>query len=354
MERLPKSEFFDSLSKLNQAREIPEHVLFELTYGCNFRCVHCLNPTHRALPQELKTEEIFRILEEIADLGVLSVYFSGGELFTRPDTFAVLKKAKTLGFLIDILSNASRIAESDARALEAVGIDDLGLSIYGATPETYERVTGAPGSFNRFLNGLEALSKTELKVTVRMAVLTLNDHEVLEAQRLVESYGFKFRFSFDIQPRQDGDLTPYQYRLTPEKKMDIAQKMNHAVSFTAMNDEEPCPETMRFIDCDCGRSKFAVTPYGEMNLCVAFPYPKYDLRTGSVREGWELLKRIVREARPNEHYECPSCEFRQYCRQGRNDAWLETGDMSACLPHFKEWAVLEKKFHGSRETRSAH
>ena len=84
-----------------------------------------------------------------------------------------------------------------------------------------------------------------------------------------------------------------------------------------------------------------------MNLCVAFPIPKYDLRKGTVREGWEVLKQTVDQARPNHRYECPSCDLRKYCRQGRSDAWLETGDMSVCLAHFKELASLEQQVYDS-------
>ncbi len=58
----------------------------------------------------------------------------------------------------------------------------------------------------------------------------------------------------------------------------------------------------------------------EMNLCTAFPIPRYDLKTGTVREGWECLKRTVDEAHPNHRYEYPTCDLRSYCRQGRNDA----------------------------------
>jgi len=107
--------------------------------------------------------------------------------------------------------------------------------------------------------------------------------------------------------------------------------------------DETCARNGSFIECACGQTKFAITPYGEMNLCQAFPIPKYDLRRGTVKEGWEVLKQTVDGARPNEHYECPTCDVRAHCRQGRNDAWLATGDMSACLPHYKEFATLEKQ-----------
>ena len=88
-----------------------------------------------------------------------------------------------------------------------------------------------------------------------------------------------------------------------------------------------------------------------MNLCTAFPIPRYDLTNGTVKEGWEILKQTVDQAHPNQRYECPTCEVRPYCRQGRNDAWLETGDMSSCLPHYKEWAELEHHTHALLDPR---
>ena len=86
-----------------------------------------------------------------------------------------------------------------------------------------------------------------------------------------------------------------------------------------------------------------------MNLCTIFPIPKFDLRKGSVREGWDILKRTVDEARPNENYECPSCDVKSHCRQGRADSWLEKKDLSACLPHYKELSRLEKSIHADAD-----
>jgi radical SAM protein with 4Fe4S-binding SPASM domain len=168
-----------------------------------------------------------------------------------------------------------------------------------------------------------------------------------DARALVESRGFKFQYALDLIAKTDGDLSPLQYRLTPAEKVRVGRE----IGFTP---KPLIPADCRlgggsFIECACGRSRFAVTPYGEMNLCIAFPIPKYDLRKGTVKDGWEVLKRTVDEARPSDRYACPTCEVRPYCRQGRNDAWLETGEMSPCLPHYHEWATLEKSLHELRD-----
>jgi radical SAM protein with 4Fe4S-binding SPASM domain len=315
MERMSEVEFSERFRARARAAGRPSSATIELTYGCNLRCVHCYNPTHRVSPRELTTAEAASILSQIADLGVLNLTFTGGETLTRPDAFEIFGEAKRLGFVLSLITNATR------------------------------------GSFAPFRRGLAVLAEANVPAVVRMPVMTLNAHEIRDAKGLAERHGFRFQYCLEIHPRTDGDLTPLDYRLAAHDKLRVDESMLGGDG-ADRECRQPAPfGEGTFIDCACGRDQFAITPYGEMNLCVAFPIPKYDLRTGRVEDGWELLKRTVGGASPNERYECPDCELRPLCRQGRNDAWLETGDMSACLPHFKDLARLESRRHAERERR---
>lgn len=347
MERLPETAFFSALATRARAARAPDSAMLELTYGCNLRCVHCYNPTHRSLPQELTTEEVCSILQQLADLGVLKLTFTGGEAFTRPDVFAIFREARRLGFVLCLITNATKITEMVAHELQAIGFECINVSIYGATKSTYEAVTGIQGSYEAFLRGLRALASRHAPVLLRMPVMTLNRGEVREAKALAESHGFRFQYCLEIHPRTNGDPSPLAYRLPAHEKVRVQEAVTGFGGPDDMMNDKSCFAKGEFIDCECGRTQFAITPYGEMNLCVAFPIPKYDLRRGTVKEGWEVLKRTVDRASPNHHYECPGCDLRTYCRQGRNDAWLETGDMSVCLPHFKELASLEQRVYDS-------
>ena len=346
MEKIAKDPFLRFLAKKASEQALPSTVLFELSYGCNYQCVHCFNPTHKALAHELSTEEIERILTEISGMGVIYLNLTGGELFTRPDIFHIFEKSKRLGFLIGINSNGSRITPEMVKKFEAFDILSIGISIYGATAEVYEKMTQTPGSFNAFSGGLEVLSKSHIPVELRMPVTTVNYHEIVQAGEIAKQFGFDFSYTFDIEPGQNGDKGPLQYRLSPEEKM----RLTIAFDPGELSEEDDVLNPVKdYLDCACGRGEqFAVNPYGEMNLCVSFPYPKYDLRKGSVKDGWEFLKAARMKLGPNATYECPSCEFRPFCREGRNDAWLETGDASRCLPHFKDWARLEKNYCEAR------
>ncbi|MET0515151.1 MAG: radical SAM protein [Nitrospiraceae bacterium] len=325
---------------------------FELTYGCNLRCLHCYNPTHRMLPHELTTAEICSILDQIADLGVLNVTFTGGEPAVRPDIVPILRHARARGLLLQLLTNATRITSSFAMILREVGVSQINVSIYGATASTYERMTAIPGSYALFLQGIRCLAAFRLPVMVRMAVTTINQKEIDACRTLVEDHGFKFQYCLDMMPRTDGDRTPLTYRLSPADKHRIDRTLLSLPVDRVVEDH--CRSSSSFIACACGKSRFAITPYGEMNLCVAFPIPKFNLREGTVKDGWAMLVETVDRAIPNTDYKCPSCDVRSHCRQGRSDAWLETGNMSRCLPHFKEFARLEQQTYvhlDSRRTR---
>ncbi|HSL02305.1 MAG TPA: radical SAM protein [Nitrospiraceae bacterium] len=349
MKTIASDDFLDAISRKAAKTRRPEGVTFELTYGCNLRCVHCYNPTHRALPHELTTSEICALLKQIADLGVLTVTFTGGEPSVRPDIGDILREARRQGLMIHLMTNATRITPSFTDLLYEVGVSQINVSIYGATEAVYERMTAVPGSYRQFRQGLLNLAAAALPVVVRMPVTTINHEEIQAGRQLVESLHMKFQYCLEIMSTVTGDQTPLQYRLAPDMKVRIDQELLPHRETSAS--EESCSGDQSFIECACGQSRCAITPYGEMNLCAAFPVPRYDLRTGTVKEGWEVLKRTVDRAYPSERYECPNCEVRPHCRQGRSDAWLETGDMSCCLPHFKEWAQLEHHTHALLDPR---
>ncbi|NJL17113.1 MAG: hypothetical protein HC938_07890 [Nitrospira sp.] len=229
------------------------------------------------------------------------------------------------------------------RLLHDVGTEQACVSIYGATAATYERMTAVVGSYAAFRRGLALLASSAVPIVVRMPVTSLNYEEIHLCRSIAEELKCKFQYTFDLTPTVTGDLTPLQYRLSAETKIRLDRDM--LPQWGSAPVEESCLATDEFIECACGHTRFAITPYGEMNLCTAFPIPRYDLRTGTVGDGWDVLKRTVDEAHPNHRHECPTCDVKSYCRQGRNDAWLETGDMSVCLPHYQEWAKLEQRTH---------
>ena len=349
IESLGRSEFFSRLENRAFEKRIPLKATMELTYGCNLRCVHCYNPTHKA-QGELSTQESYRIIDELAQEGCFLITFTGGEMLTRRDAFEILTYAQKKGLAIILFTNATLITPERADRIQALQPLRVEVSIYGATPETYERVTGIPGSFGRFLEGVQRLRERQVPVLVKMPAMTLNQHEVRQAKALVEGWGIRFIYCTEITPRQDGSLEPLNYRMTAQQVIQLDQEILGGWHKEGQ-EEKKCQASEGLFRCGCGKSSVAVTPYGEMNLCINFPVPQYNLRTGNVSSGWKGLVEYIDSARPSQAYECPSCDLRACCRQGPVDAWLERGDFSPCLPYFKELATLEKQAYEAHDSR---
>ena len=350
-------EFLSRLDAKAAQQRVSTKATIELTYGCNLRCVHCYNPTHTA-KGELTTGQITRIIDQLAEQGCFQIVFTGGEPLTRKDCFEVFAYAKAKGFRIVLLTNATMITRVQADRIKALGPHSVEVSIYGATAETYEHVTRIPGSFKRFVRGVELLRERTVPLIIKMPVMILNQHEVEQARALVKGWGVPFVYSTEIHPRVDGSLEPLNYRLTPQEVMRVTGRLSGSQKWSAGGgeQEEGCGAKEGMFNCDCGKTNLAVTPYGEMNLCVALPIPKYDLKSGDVASGWKSLVDLVESTRPSEAYECTTCHLEPYCCQGPMDAWLETGDLNPCLPHFKELATLEKQAYeavaGRRDQKS--
>jgi len=349
IQTLDQKRFWLALREKGAQQRVPVRAMIELTYGCNLRCVHCYNPTHQA-KDELSTVQITALIDQLAAVGCLELGLTGGEIFTRRDLFEIMAYAKGKGFAITLLTNATLITPERADRIQALHPRSVEISIYGATQETYEQVTRIPGSFQGFLTGVQLLRERTVPLLIKMPVMTLNQHEVEQAKALVEGWGIKFIYCTEIFPRVDGSLEPLQYRLAPHDVVRIDDAMLGSRRWRAAGGAEKgerCQAGEGLFTCMCGRNNLAVTPYGRMNLCVSFPIPQYDLRCGTVSEGWKTLVDLVdsANAKPGDAYECPTCPVQSHCQQGPMNAWLETRRLEPCLPYFKELATLEKLTH---------
>ncbi|MCK4859877.1 MAG: radical SAM protein [Candidatus Omnitrophica bacterium] len=334
-------KFWKNFSEKTAEREIPFKLSFELTHNCNLSCRHCYIAAENK--KELFLQEICSILEQLADAGCFHINFTGGEIFIRSDILDILEFAKNKGFYIVLLTNAVLITPEIARRLKKIGINQVDISFYGTTKETYESITNVGGSFERCLKGINLLKENGIYVCLKAMAMNLNRNEISRVKEFAKNINVRFQYGYLLHSKIDGSKQPLCYRLPPEEIMELTEEMcvpRLHQSTVKVLDRDFKKE---FFYCSAGRNSFAITPYGEMNLCLQYRFPKYDLRKGSVASGWRELTDYVKSALPSENYECDKCEFRQYCNWCPADGLLECGDRNACVPYLKEIARLRKE-----------
>lgn len=338
----------------------------ELTYGCNLHCVHCYtdcyNQRDLIKERELPYEEVIRILDELHEQGVLWVCFTGGEIFMRHDFSDIYLYAKEKGFLITLFTNVTPITRRIADYLAEHPPFMISTSLHGATEETFEKVTQVKGSFRRFKEGIRLLLERNLPVEVKTKAMTLNKHELGKIKEFVEELGLKFQLSSTIYPRLDGDLTPCEFRLSPDEIVELEFPEE---DFD--DDDETCavveestpfgpPPDDRLFRCGCGTTAVHINAWGQLGTCTFVGEPRADLREQSVAEGIAEVFPQVRAAKYQSETPCRSCQVHRLCDKMPANAAAETGrDREQPVEHFcqvafkradrwDQWrAELEKK-----------
>lgn len=334
------AQFSLALHSEVNALAVPVNGTIEISNRCPLECVHCYNnlPMNDAgaRKRELTTEEHYRVLDELAELGCLWLLFTGGEIFARHDFLDIYRYAKRKGFLITLFTNGTLITERIADALAEMPPFVIEITLYGRTKATYESLTGIPGSFEKCIRGIHLLLERKLPLKLKTVALTINKHEVKAMKRFAEELGCEFKFDAMINPRIDCSSSPLAVRLTPEDivSMDLDEPLRISEwRRLAMNYPMPdLPEDgsmPELYNCGGGVNSFAIDPYGDMTICVLSHFDKYNVRDGSVKEGWEHFLRGVRRKPVTRITKCTTCQLSSLCGSCAANSELEEGDPEA-------------------------
>ncbi|MGW7608700.1 radical SAM/SPASM domain-containing protein [Streptomyces sp. NPDC054766] len=89
----------------------PAIAFVETTNLCNLRCRHCYADSAFRRPDEISTPRIKQLLDEFAEMGVLQVFLTGGEIFSHRDAVEIIQHARSKPFSTQIFTNGLLVTE---------------------------------------------------------------------------------------------------------------------------------------------------------------------------------------------------------------------------------------------------
>ncbi len=315
------NEWGDSLVERLHGGRYPIGAMFELTQRCNFNCLHCYinKPANCQITrsQELTTAQAMQILDGIAEAGLLFLTLSGGEPLLRPDFSQIYQHARQLGMIVNLFTNGSLINENIADLLSEWRPFSIEITLYGATPKTYEKMTGIPGSYGRVRKGMDLLLDRGLPVGVKTVLTTENVDEIDQMQTFVESLGLEFRYDYVLWPRLDGSRNIFQYQIPIDELVQLdSRSFERQSEWRRMVTENSgrIVHQKYIYNCGAGLRSFVIDSEGRMNICAMSRSPSFDLLSMSFEEAWEKLgelRKIERQMKTN----CETCQIGALCYQ---------------------------------------
>lgn len=128
--------------------QAPRNVYWETTIACSLACQHCrAQAIARRDPDELTTEEGYRLIESVRELGSLLV-LTGGDPLERPDLIDLVQHARNLHVPVAVTpSTTPTLTRETVEKLNALGITALGVSLDGPSPTIHDTFRGIAGTF---------------------------------------------------------------------------------------------------------------------------------------------------------------------------------------------------------------
>lgn len=354
--------FWQRLHKTARENGFPLRAMFELTYRCNFKCRHCYVPLSYRRKRELKTREVFSILEQLADCGCFYLGFTGGEPFIREDIFEILGYAKKKGFEVIIYTNGSLVDQEKAEELAKLRPNKVDITIPAMAQAAFERITQSAGSHKKVFRAIELLRQKGVSLGFKTCVLKENQSEIADIERFARSLNVFHRLDDTLSRRLDGSEEPYKYKgqekVSKCQSVRVSRSQSRKICVDKVTDGDlgkvtqyPIPNTQYLFKCGVGLSQVAVTPLGELKPCLMIDEPRYKIISqgnGGLKDGWRRLREFVASIQPDENYRCDRCKLKPYCKWCPAKSWLYKKDFTSCEPKSRRF-LIEKITYKRKE-----
>lgn len=366
-----KKQVYSVNLNMNQAaifqaeKPLLSHLDVELTERCQNACIHCcinLNKDDRhALQCELTTAQWKEILRQAAELGALSVRFTGGEPLLRTDFAELYLFTRRLGLQVMIFTNGRLITPELAGLFARIPpLLKIEISVYGMHQQMYDEVTCSPGAYHQYMRGISLLLEYKVPFVVKYALLPKNQEELPEFEQWAATLPAKQNdpvepLLLDLRSRRDSEAKNRliaSLRFSPEEN--IALIARHAESYKKSM-AQFCASFLglqgdRLFACGAGANG-CVDAYGKYQMCMMLRHPDtvYNLKNGSLQDALtRVFPRIGEMKAANKDYlhRCARCFLKGLCVQCPAKSWAEHGTLDTPVEYFCSIAHAQARYLG--------
>lgn len=212
----------------------PMHDLrISVTDRCNFRCTYCMpkevfGDDYAFMPKDklLTYEEINRLVELFAALGVTKIRLTGGEPLLRRNLDELIRQITLIQGIEDIAltTNGLLLHEYGEQLLKA-GLRRVNISLDALDPVIFGRMNGRGINPTRILDNIDYAAKLGFEVKVNMVVQRgVNDSEIIPMAGYFKDRDITLRFIEFMDVGNDNGWS-YEKVVTKLEMLDMFEEM---------------------------------------------------------------------------------------------------------------------------------
>ena len=326
----------------------PRLVAWESTRACRLACLHCRAKAQpQPHPDQLRSEEVLRLIDEIAAFSRPILIITGGDPLLRDDVFEISAYADKKGLRPVMSPSGSQITPTIIERMIDSGIRRISMSLDGSCAEIHDLFRQVKGCFDQTLQALGFARQANLPFQINTTVTRHNQADLLAIKDLAVALGAMAWDVFMFIPTGRGRP---ELALSPQEYEEIMALVYEASQSSAIPIKMTCsPQYRRVLyqrgrarpgehlmgrGCMAGDGFCFVSHTGEVLGCGYLPLPAGNIRERGFQEiyqGSTLFQRL--RDLSSLTGKCGQCEFKAVCGGCRARAWAVTGDALAEEPY---------------------
>lgn len=286
----------------------PFSIHWDITSKCNFKCLHCCVKDRNHIDSDVSGNDVVDRLKILKTLGAYIVSFTGGEPLLYKDIYMVLQNARELGYEVHLLTNGSCLNDDIISLCKKYDIL-ISLSLYGASEDTYEKITGNKTNFDKVITNINKLHENKNKYNFTLNLLKENINEIERINNICNKYGKKAEHNIEISSTLLGSTETNSHQINLDDINSIKGKIN-LIGGKDFNKKRNWNHI-----CKVGRSVISIRPTGDITPCYHFPEVIGNIFSDDINGLWNnnLLLNKLREIESSVFEDCINCELSNYC-----------------------------------------
>ncbi len=344
-----------------------EKVVWEITWKCNAKCIHCGSDCVSVEKEhQLTTAECLDIIADLKTLGTQVIFLSGGDPLLRKDFGTLAAAIKSHGMDVAFISNALALNDDNIKVIKAIDPIVFGISIDAADEYMHDYIRGHKGCFAHLVEAIKKLEENGIEPSVVTTVHKLNYTQLPKIRDLLIDLGVRY---WQIQYADFIGRMPRETMITEGQFWELAKfildlKMNYCdvldvngSDVTGYMSDFAEAVSGKWYGCQAGMKVLGIGSDGTVRGCLSQQLDKYiegNLRERSLVDIWNDPNAF----RYNRHFDCSmltdyckDCIYGPICKGGCVIASTNRSDACRCNPYCL-YKIEKEGFSSIEEART--
>lgn len=313
-------------------------VMFELTYNCSEKCIHCYNIgatrnndeiSHRGDLDEMTFEDYKRIIDQLYDQGLFKVCLSGGDPFSKPIVWDIIHYLFDKDIAFDIYTNGQRLEGKESR-LAKLYPRLVAISVYSAIPKIHDYITRISGSLERSIRVMKRLGDLSVPMNLKCCIMRPNMKSYFTVLEIADTVGAVPQFEVSITDSIEGDKCATRFLRLRENELEVVLRDSRVPLYVGpeVPDYGRVIRDMSANACGAGYNTFCIRPDGKLIACCSFHTIFGDLTVQSLSEilSTSVSLKKWQSLTLRDYVDCGKYNYCSYCNLCPGNNFSQNGD----------------------------